>query len=77
MKYKIGQKVKYFADDTEEWFDGVIEETRFNKNTNEIDYLVFFNTDHYWVAESLLNYPHETEGSDLKISNMVTLCGEL
>ena len=75
MKYQIGQKVKYFADDTEEWFDGVIEETRFNKNTNEIDYLVFFNTDHYWVAESLLNYPHETEGSDLKVSNLVKLMG--
>ena len=27
MKYQIGQKVKYFADDTEEWFDGVLIST--------------------------------------------------
>ena len=75
MKYQISQKVKYFADDTEEWFDGVIKETRFNKNTNEIDYLVSFYTGHYWVAESLLFYP--TKNSVLKISNTVTLCGDL
>lgn len=71
MKYKINETVKYFADDTEEWFEGIIKETRFNKNTNEIDYLVSFNVGHFWIAESLLFYP--TKNSVLKISNMVNL----
>ena len=71
MKYKIGQKVKYFADDTEEWFDGVIKGYYAMKN----EYYVEINNGEYWIAESLLNYPHETEGSDLKVSNLVKLMG--
>ena len=69
MKYKIGQKVKYFADDTEEWFDGVITDY----NPMRVEYCVEIYGGHYHLAESLLVYPHETEGSDLKISNLVGL----
>lgn len=72
MKYKINQTVKYYADDTEEWFEGIIKETRLNKNTNEIDYLVFINSNHFFIAESHLFYP--TKNSVLKVSNMVNLC---
>tara|TARA_R100001460_G_scaffold105084_1_gene151337 strand:- start:65 stop:229 length:165 start_codon:yes stop_codon:yes gene_type:complete len=47
MKYKIGQKVKYFADDTEKYYMGVI------KSINPIDqnYLVTFQGGSFWFNE--------------------------
>ena len=52
MKYKVGQKVKYFADDTEEWFDGVVKTISLNYVEPRLtQYQVSFLGGDYWLYE--------------------------
>jgi len=51
MKYKVGQKVKYFADDTEKYYFGIVKNCTSNLTTNLNMYKVTFDGGDFWMFE--------------------------
>ena len=52
MKYKIDEIVKYFADDTERYYHGVIKKTSENFIKPELtQYQVSFTGGNFWLYE--------------------------
>ena len=55
MKFKINETVKYYADDTEKYYHGVVKEiSKKNKKSNLAEYRVSFLGGDFWFYENEL-----------------------